>query len=188
MTVTCRLAIAGVLTVIASSSSYAQATAPAKPRPPVPFASYLQSQYATIKRVTIATAEKMPVEHYAFRPVPEVRTFAQILGHVVETNYFFCNAVKGGANPAAGRKLEAIADKAEMVQVVKEGFAYCDGEFAKLTDQNLTEMLTMGQPANTWQAARANQLTFVLTHSNEHYGNLVTYMRMKGIVPPSSER
>lgn len=166
----------------------AQTPPPAEDRPPQTFPSYLQGQYAALKRNIIGAAEKMPAEHYAFKPVPEVMSYAQLLGHVIDTQYFFCNAVKGGANPAEGKKLDAIADKDSMVPAVKDAFAYCDDVFAGLTSENALQMLTLGAPPNQRQAARANQATFVLTHGNEHYGNLVTYMRIKGIVPPSSTR
>jgi uncharacterized damage-inducible protein DinB len=173
---------------VAAATSFAQAPAPAQPRPPMPYVSFLQSQYANIKRAVIGAAEKMPAEHFAFKPTPEVRSFAQLIGHIVEVNYQFCSAVKGGANPNAGRKLEELTDKAALVQAAKDGFAYCDDAFAKLTDPGVTEMITVGQAPNTRQIARGNQLTFALTHSNEHYGNLVTYMRLKGVVPPTSEQ
>jgi uncharacterized damage-inducible protein DinB len=160
-------------------------TAP-EPRPPQTYPMHLQGQYASIKRYIIGAAEKMPAEHFAFKPVPDVMTYAQLLGHVIDTQYYFCHAIKGGDNPATGKRLEALADKEAIVPAVKAGFAYCDDLFAGLTGENALQMLTIGTPPNRWQTARASQLTMVITHGNEHYGNLVTYMRIKGIVPPSS--
>jgi uncharacterized damage-inducible protein DinB len=72
------------------------------------------------------------------------------------------------------------------VPAVKEAFTYCDDAFAGLTNENALDMLTVGSGANQRQLVRANQLTMVIVHGNEHYGNLVTYMRIHGIVPPSS--
>ena len=69
---------------------------------------------------------------------------------------------------------------------MKDSFAYCDDAFAAVTNENALEMLTRGSAPNQRQLARVNQLTQLIVHGNEHYGNLVTYMRMKGIVPPSS--
>lgn len=183
-----RLMLAAVVTAVSGSAALAQAPAPAQPRPPVPFTSFLQSQYANIKRAVVGSAEKMPAEQFAFKPTPEVRSFAQLIGHIVEVNYQFCSAVKGVPNPNAGRKLEELTDKAALVQAAKDGFAFCDDAFAKLTDQNVVELITVGQPPNTRQIGRGNQLVFALTHSNEHYGNMVTYMRLKGVVPPTSEQ
>ena len=94
--------------------------------------------------------------------------------------------MKGGANPGAGKDFEKVIDKATIIQMVKDSFGYCDDAFAGLTNANALEMITVGAAPNQRQIARANQLTQLIVHGNEHYGNLVTYMRMKGIVPPSS--
>jgi uncharacterized damage-inducible protein DinB len=157
------------------------------PRPPQTMTMFLQGQYATLKRNLTGAAEKMPGEHFSFRPTPEVRTYAELLAHTIETQFFYCNSVKGGADPIAGKSLEkTVTDKAGAVQMVKDGFAYCDELFANLTEESIAGMIAIGSAPNTRQAARGTQLTMVVVHGNEHYGNLVTYMRIKGIVPPSS--
>ena len=173
------MCLAGMLAIAAVSVS---GQAP----PPQTYPIYLQGQYASIKRYIIGAAEKMPAEHFAFKPAPEVMSYAQVLGHVIDAQYYFCHAVKGGANPAIGKGLERLAGKEALVPAVKEAFAYCDDVFAGLTSENALQMLTVGTPPKQWQTARANELTMVIAHGNEHYGNLVTYMRIKGIVPPSS--
>ena len=90
----------------------------------------------------------MPAEHFSFRPTPEVRTYAELFAHIIDTQIYFCNLVKGGANPIAGKNLEkSVTDKAGVVQMVKEGFAYCDDVFAGLTDEKLATMLTAGDRA-----------------------------------------
>jgi uncharacterized damage-inducible protein DinB len=157
------------------------------PRPPQTMTAFLQEQYATLKRNLMGSAEKMPAEHFSFRPTPEVRTYAELFAHTIDTQYFYCNAVKGGPSPVAGKNLEkSVTDKAGVVQMVKDGFAYCDDVFANLTDEKAAAMITMGAAPNTRQVAAGTRLTMVVVHGNEHYGNLVTYMRLKGIVPPSS--
>jgi uncharacterized damage-inducible protein DinB len=161
------------------------AQAPAAPRPPQGFTAYLQAQYATVKRNISGSTEKMPAEHFAYKPVPEVMTYGELISHVLETQYSYCSAVKGGANPAAGKDFKKT-DKASLIQLVKDSFAYCDDAFAGVSDANALEMITVGNAPNQRQIARANQLTQLVVHGNEHYGNLVTYMRTKGIVPPSS--
>jgi uncharacterized damage-inducible protein DinB len=176
--------IATAVIVLMSVSLSAQAPAP---RPPQTMSMFLQGQYNTLKRNLTGAAEKMPAEHFSFRPTSEVRTYAELFGHTIETQYFFCQAVKGGSNPVDGKVLEKlVTDKAGVVQMVKDGFAYCDDVFASLTDDKLVRMITLGTAPNTRQAASGNQLSMVVVHGNEHYGNLVTYMRIKGIVPPSS--
>jgi uncharacterized damage-inducible protein DinB len=174
-------AIAAVLTVTVASLS---GQAPA-PRPPQTFAAYLQGQYATLKRNITGSAEKMPAEHFSFKPAPEVMSYAEMLTHIVETQYGYCSTVRGAAFPGASLNFK-VADKAAVGQLVKDSFAYCDAEFAAVTTENAQEMLTRGEGPNQRQLARVNQLTQLIVHGNEHYGNLVTYMRIKGIVPPSS--
>jgi uncharacterized damage-inducible protein DinB len=164
-------------------------TAPllAQQKPPQTFPGYLQGQYATLKRNITGSAEKMPAEHFSFRPSPDVRTYAELFGHTMQAQYGYCSTVKGAANPTIGKELEKlVTDKAGVIQMVKDAFEYCDGVFATLTSENALEILTAGTPPNQRRLARANQLTMLVVHGNEHYGNLVTYMRMKGIVPPSS--
>jgi uncharacterized damage-inducible protein DinB len=180
------LASASLVLILAAASLVAQSPTPAQPRPPQTYPAFLQAQYASLKRNIIGSAEKMPAEHFPFKPTPEVMSYAGLLGHIVDVQYGFCHAVKGGANPATGKALDALTDKAALVPAVKDVFAYCDEVFAALTTENALEMLTVGTAPNQRQVARANQLTMVLTHGNEHYGNLVTYMRIHGIVPPSS--
>jgi uncharacterized damage-inducible protein DinB len=163
------------------------APAAAQQKPPQTFPTYLQGQYATLKRNIMGSAEKMPAEHFSFRPTPDVRTYAELFGHTMQAQYGYCSTVKGAANPTIGKELEKIVnDKAGVIQMVKDAFDYCDEVFAKLTAENALEILTAGPPSNQRQLARANQLTMLIVHGNEHYGNLVTYMRIKGIVPPSS--
>ena len=111
---------------------------------------FLQGQYATLKRNLTGAAEKMPAEHFTFRPTPEVRTYSELFAHTIDTQIYFCNLVKGGANPIAGKNLEkSVTDKAGVVQMVKDGFAYCDDVFASLTDEKLATMITVGTAPNT---------------------------------------
>ena len=152
-------------------------------------ATFLQNQYATLKRNLTGAAEKMSAEYFSFKPTPEVRSYAALFAHTIDTQMYFCHLVKGGPSPIAGKDFEKnITDKAVVVQMVKDGFAYCDDLFAGATAENIAAMTTVGTGANARQAARGNQLAFVVVHGNEHYGNVVTYMRMKGIIPPSSSQ
>ena len=177
------------MTRILSALFLAAAVMPAfaQQQPPATFPSYLQGQYAMLKKYIMGSAEKMPAEHFSFRPSPDVRTYAGLFGHTMQAQFGYCSTVKGAPNPTAGKELEKIVtDKAGVIQMVKDAFDYCDDVFAKLTNENALEIITGGVPPNQRQLARANQLTMLVVHGNEHYGNLVTYMRIKGIVPPSS--
>ena len=137
---------------------------------------------AQVKWIIQRSAEKMPDLNFAYKPVPEVRSFAQLLGHVADAQYSFCSAALGEKNPALGIE-KSKSTKEELVKALQEAFAYCDKAYAALTDANAAELLKFGKG----ERARLNILSFNTAHNFEHYGNMVTYMRMKGIVPPSSE-
>lgn len=171
---------AGLMAALAGGMVSAQT-----PRPPQTFPVYLQGQYATLKRNIVGSVDKMPAEQFSFKPAPEVMSYAEMLLHIIETQYAYCYTVKGGENPATGKNFKA-ADKAAIAAIVKDSFTYCDDAFAAVTNENALEMITAGAAPNQRQLARVNQLTQLIVHGNEHYGNLVTYMRIKGIVPPSS--
>ncbi|MCS6951601.1 MAG: DinB family protein [Bryobacterales bacterium] len=141
-----------------------------------------QALQNTIKNYVLKSAEKMPEEHFAFKPVPEVRSFAALLGHIADAQYAFCSAVLGEKNPAPGVE-KTKTTKAELTAALQEAFAYCDKAYA-ISDAQAAELVKFFGAERT----KLNVLSFNTAHTWEHYGNLVTYMRMKGIVPPSSER
>ncbi len=127
-------------------------------------------------------AEKMPEEEYAFKPDPASRTFGQILGHVADADYLFCSAVLGEKNPSPEIE-KTKATKAELAFALQGAFAYCGKAYNTLTDANANETVkAFGQERN-----KLGVLWFNASHNLEHYGNLVVYMRLKGIVPPSSD-
>ena len=127
-------------------------------------------------------AEKMPEGQYAFKPDPAVRSFGQILGHVADANYTFCAGVLGESSPAPEIE-KTKTTKAELTAALRNAFAYCGRAYDALTDASVNETVkAYGQERN-----KLGVLWFNASHNLEHYGNLVAYMRMKGIVPPSSE-
>jgi hypothetical protein len=147
----------------------------------------LQFSYAGIKADLIAAAEKMPADDYGFKPgpMPEVRTFSRLFTHVAAGQFGTCAAVKGVANPVAGKKLEQeLTTKVEVTKFLAESFAFCDDAFASTTDQNAVEFVRQGPNELT----RASVLYGLLAHNSEMYGISTVYLRLKGIVPPSTER
>ena len=127
-------------------------------------------------------AEKMPEEEYAFKPDPAVRSFGQIIGHIADADYLFCSAVLGEKSPSPGIEKTKTA-KAELTSALRDAFAYCNRAYDALTDASANEMVrSFGQERN-----KLGVLWFNASHNLEHYGNLVVYLRTKGIVPPSSE-
>lgn len=137
--------------------------------------------YDTFKGYLIASAEQMPESDYGFKPTPEVRSFGGIVGHLASANYMFCAAALGEDNPNS-QNFEQVSSKAELVQGLKDSFAYCDTAYEMPMRKAMEQVTFFGQ-----QGSRLWVLNFGLTHSAEHYGNFVTYMRLKGMTPPSSQ-
>jgi uncharacterized damage-inducible protein DinB len=152
-----------------------------------PVALALKENWDGAKRNITESADLMPEANYGFRPVDSVRTFGQILAHLAGANYEFCSAAKGEKSPHAEGAFEKTATtRAQIIKAVADSHAYCDGAFASVDDRKLAETIEM--PFGMGKAARAKALVANIGHLNEHYGNLVTYFRLKGIVPPSSRR
>lgn len=138
--------------------------------------------YQQTRRALIGAAEKMPAEHYGYAPTDGIRNFGQLVGHVADAQYLFCSPVAGTPNPAPGVE-KSKHSKDELVAALKDAFAYCDKAYASLTDANAAELVKFFGGERT----KLNVLSFSFMHNYEHYGNMVTYMRMKNIVPPTSE-
>ena len=145
--------------------------------------------YGIIKGYILKAAAKMPEANYSFRPTPEVRTFGQLIGHIADANYGICATVAGEKPPAGGFEPAASIEKnksskADLDQALADSFAYCDKVHASMTDAGgatIIKFLTGDLP-------KLSALEFNTHHDFEHYGNIVTYMRLKGLVPPSSEQ
>src|SRR5688572_8644900 len=133
----------------------------------------------------------MPEEQYSFRPAPEVRTFAQLIGHLADANYRLCSVLAGQEPPMDAGIERTRKTKADLAQALAESFAYCDKQYAEMTDAAGTPIVKFdagGEGSRVpIQMPRLTVLAFHVGHAFEHYGNVVTYMRLKGIVPPSSE-
>ena len=147
-------------------------------------AAVAKAMHATIRRDLAEAAESMPAEEYAFKPAPQSRSFGEVIGHVANANFFFCSQVKGEKSPATAN-YEKAADKAAIVKGLNESLAYCDGAYAATTDANFMDTIKVVPSGETRRGA---MLMFNTTHNNEHYGNIVVYMRAKGHVPPSTAR
>jgi uncharacterized damage-inducible protein DinB len=171
-----------VLLLAATPAGRAQAPASANP-----VSQSVRSAWDSAKRNIKESADQMPEDGYAFKPVDTVRTFGQILAHVAGVNYIYCGAAKGDRMPRSEDEIEkAATTKAEIVKALDASLAYCDAAFTSLTDASAGESIDL--PFGMGRGARAMPLMLNTTHLNEHYGNLVTYFRIKGMVPPSSKR
>jgi uncharacterized damage-inducible protein DinB len=152
-----------------------------------PVSQSIREAWSGAKRNLTESAEQMPEPDYAFRPTDQVRTFGQILAHVAGANYVFCSAARGEKSPFEEDQFEKNAKtKAEIVKALNDSITYCDAAYTGLTDRTAGETITM--PFSMGTKARAYSLILNAGHLQEHYGNLVTYFRIKGMVPPSSKR
>jgi uncharacterized damage-inducible protein DinB len=147
-----------------------------------PLSSEVKQSYARVKKYILQSAEKMPAENYSFKPAPRVRTFGEILGHVAQEQYlFFCGPVKGEEKAADIEKTKT--SPADLLAALKESFAYCDAVYDGMTDATAVQTIkAVGE-----QHTKLHVLWENIVHDTLHYGNLVTYLRIKGLVPPSTE-
>lgn len=149
-----------------------------------PFSTELKRDYQNVRDYFIGAAEKMPESDYTFKPAPEVRTFAQLVAHVADDQYNLCAPARGETRKAAYTAIEdTLSKKSDLVAALKEAFTYCDAAYDSLTDAKGVEPTNSGKGRSKF-----GMLNWNLWHTWEHYGNAVTYLRIKGVVPPSSER
>jgi uncharacterized damage-inducible protein DinB len=147
-----------------------------------------RAMHATIRRNLAEAAESMPAQDYAFKPAPQVRSFGELIGHVANANNFFCAQANGARSPSAVN-FEKETDKAALVTALRDSLAYCDGVYNATTDANFNQPVSIagGRGPGT-PTLRGAILGFNTAHNNEHYGNIIVYMRLKGRVPPSTAR
>jgi len=151
-------------------------------------ATSLNNMHMTIRRNLIEAADAMPAAEFAFKPTPQVRSYAELLGHVTMANYFFCSMAKGEPIPVKINVEKTVSDKPGVVKALGDALAYCDGVYKETTDANANQRVKASGPGGATDTTRALVLMFNTTHNNEHYGNVVLYLRLKGIVPPSTAR
>ena len=180
------LLVIGVLALINANSAFGQTADPRF------FTAGVERQYKDIQALVLKTAEKVGQDLYSFKPTPEVRSLGGVLGHVADANNLLCRIASGEQldfeklmkDFSSIQVHEKKTAKADIIAALNESRAFCESVFTKLTD-------TAAQENVSWfsgKMPKAMILTMVTSHAWEHYGNLVTYMRLKGIVPPSSER
>jgi len=165
---------------------WAQAPAPAASDPGnmTRFSRAIKARYDNVKRDIVEAAEGVPESEYGFKPTPAVRSFGEIIGHIADTQNYFCS-VAAGTNPEYADTLEKSAkSKADLVKGLKDSVAKCDDVYGKTDSANALSLVKAGKG----DALRGMILLDNVSHDNEHYGNIVTYMRLKGHVPPSTAR
>lgn len=182
----------GMVCVLAPAAAVLGQAAPDKgpqtAQPPAvsaenPLTSWNKLAYARVKDILMRSAQKMPEENYGFKPVDTVRSYGQIVGHLADAQYLFCSIALGEKNP--GLDIEhSKTTKSDLIASLTTAFAYCDKAYDTMTDATGAQMIKLfGNDAPRFSALEVNNM-----HNLEHYGNLATYMRIKGMVPPSSEQ
>jgi uncharacterized damage-inducible protein DinB len=130
-------------------------------------------------------AAQVPEDQYAFKPTPEVRSMGEVFAHVADANFGICGMVGGDKPPMSGIE-KTKKTKAEITEALAASFAFCEKVFDSMTDARANEVVPKFFVPGTH--TRLGVLAFNAAHDFEHYGNIVTYMRLKGMVPPSSAR
>lgn len=146
-----------------------------------PFTDIVKSGWNSVKKNVANAAKEMPENEYSYKPTPKVRSFGEIVGHLANEHYLICSAAKGEKNPNA-TDFEKTTAKADLMKALADSTTYCDGVFASMTDAKANESIDLF--GNKFK--RLGALNLNVTHDNEHYGNFVTYMRLKDHVPPTS--
>ena len=148
-----------------------------------PLSSDLKSSYTGIKGTLIKAADEMADADYSFKASPMERTYGAMIGHIADVQFGLCGNAKGEDKKSDAEKSKTT--KADLVAALKASFDYCDGVYNALTDADAATMVTLFGPR---KATKLAVLNFNIAHDNEMYGQLVVYLRIKGLVPPSSQR
>jgi uncharacterized damage-inducible protein DinB len=150
-------------------------------------AASVRAMHGVIRRNLAEAAAAMPAADYAFKPTPQVRSFGQLIGHVVNANFYFCSQARGD-KPTFGGDYSKTTDKAALVKALNDALESCDATYTGTTDANVNQAVGVQGRGSSKPTTRGLVLMFNTTHNNEHYGNMVVYMRLKNHVPPSTAR
>jgi uncharacterized damage-inducible protein DinB len=160
-------------------------TAPApQPTGASPLVASIRGGYEMVKGNVLKAAEQVPEDLFAFQATPDVRTLGRLFAHIADGNFGICSAATGSKPPMSGIE-KTKKTKAEIKEALEASFKFCDAAFDGLTDATALEAVKFFGPG---PHTRLSTLAFNAQHDWEHYGNIVTYMRLKGLVPPSSQR
>ena len=151
-------------------------------------ATMTKTMHGTIRRNIAEAAEAMTADDYGFKPTPQVRSFSELIGHVIFANYLMCSQATGQKSPAT-TNFATVTDRAVLLKGLTEALAYCDAAYDATTDANFSQPVKVAGPGTRLtDATRGAVLNFNVTHNNEHYGNIVLYLRLRNRVPPSTAR
>ncbi len=146
-----------------------------------PTMASIKTTYEIVKGYVTKAAAQVPEDKYSYQPTKEVRTMAQLFGHIANASTLICNTASG-MKAAGGTDAEKLGKKAEIQKALADAFSVCDHAFGMITAKNSAETVDLFGMTHS----RIGAMAFNNAHNFEHYGNLVTYMRINGMVPPSS--
>ncbi len=160
------------------------ATQPAAPAAVAnPMVASIRGGYDLVKGHILKAADQISEENYAFKASPDVRSLGQLFGHIADANFGICSAATGSKTGAMSGTEKSKTTKKDIVEALQASFKFCDAAFDGMTDAKGSEVTKFFLPGTN---TRLGLLSFNAMHDWEHYGNIVTYMRIKGMVPPSS--
>jgi uncharacterized damage-inducible protein DinB len=189
------VAAASALAQAAKSSPAAGASASPSPSTPPTIASAIDREISIVEKEVVEAAEAMPEDKFDFSPeklnlpgseYKGVRTFGEQLKHVAASNYLIWSPITGEKPPDTvndGKGPDNMKAKAEIIKYLKDSFAFGHKSVATLNSANLVQPITSGSGRPTTRLFLA---TFAVAHCFDHYGQLIEYLRMNGIVPPAS--
>ena len=173
--------LAVLLLTSAAAAPLAAQAAPAA-APPNASVTAVRSMWEMMTDYVTRSAEMMPEDKYAYRPTPDVRSFGEVIGHVAGAQTMICAVALGETPPAEDAVEKAAMTKAALVEALRASTAYCGKAFSQTDADSRTPAKLFGQDVTRFHALVLNAM-----HNGEHYGNLVTYLRINGMVPPSSQ-
>src|SRR5258708_2708959 len=186
-----------VVACAAGTLAFGQSAPPGKasgqqtPPPPPTIASVVDRQVSTLEKEIVDAAEAMPEDKFNFAPgsldikgseYKGVRTFAEQVKHVATANFIFWSSIVGEKAPMDPKAIDALKTKAEIVKALKDSYVLGHRAANTLTAENVVEQVQVGERG---KAARLYLATFGVAHGFDHYGQMVEYLRMNGIVPPA---
>ena len=191
--------VIGLLTIAVASASgqsrdYKDTYTSSEAGKPMAPAKALDVMLGQLETQVLAVAQAMPAEKYGFAPTVEtfapgspakygtVRTFAEELTHIASANYFFYSAVSGTATPAAAKQVRDLKTKDEILAALKQSFAYGHAQIMTITPENAFTGIKGADGFHT----PATTAAFAVAHGYDHYGQMVEYLRMNGVIPPGS--
>jgi uncharacterized damage-inducible protein DinB len=171
-----RVGMAGAVFVLTTTAAAAQA--------PDPAVASIKGTFDLVRGNITKAAAQVSEDLYAFKPTPDVRSMGALFGHIADANFMICGAASGEKAPMTGIE-KSKTTKKDLTEALEASFKFCESAFSGMTGARANETIKFFLPGTH---TRLGVLAFNNAHDFEHYGNIVTYMRLKGMVPPSSQK